>query len=324
MRFLTKLKRELKRGWTIICIPGSSLRPLKVHFSLAFITFLIILWFGITFWAIYISTKHIDYVWAEASKSILKAKMSFLMDSLNKTQNYVSEVKELEYNLKELLNMKDKDLIIKTNVGEKWERLYEQKFQNGKGGPSALDKSAFQKIITDKISELTIPEINQQISYLKQSLNDTIIDFKEILQHITQERKLYRATPILLPHYGRLTSHYGMRLNPFSGKREFHSGLDIAGSYRDPIRVTADGVVSFVGWSSGLGKVIVVNHGHGFQTIYGHCSKTFVKPDEKVKRGQIIALIGTTGLTTGPHVHYEVWRYGNCVNPLSFVESRRF
>jgi murein DD-endopeptidase MepM/ murein hydrolase activator NlpD len=98
-----------------------------------------------------------------------------------------------------------------------------------------------------------------------------------------------------------------------------HEGLDIAAPYGTPIVATADGVVSFVGPLAAFGNVVFINHGHGFATFYAHTSTIPVKEGQQVKRGQVIAFIGTSGRTTGPHVHYEVQVNGAAVNPLRYI-----
>jgi len=98
-----------------------------------------------------------------------------------------------------------------------------------------------------------------------------------------------------------------------------HNGIDIA-SHRDtPIVAAAAGVISYEGFDSGLGKVVKINHGYGIQTMYGHLSKTAVKIGQRVKRGDVIAFVGNTGLSTGPHLHYEVIDHDVPVNPMRYI-----
>jgi murein DD-endopeptidase MepM/ murein hydrolase activator NlpD len=129
------------------------------------------------------------------------------------------------------------------------------------------------------------------------------------------------------PAQGRRSSSYGYRLSPFSSDedadaREFHPGQDIAGEAGSPIRATADGVVSRAGFERGYGLVVMIRHEWGYTTLFGHCSRLIAKPGQKVVRGDTIALMGSTGRSTGPHVHYEVWRDGRRVNPAPFLASR--
>ncbi len=125
--------------------------------------------------------------------------------------------------------------------------------------------------------------------------------------------------PSIYPTFGRISDGWGMRLHPITEELELHQGIDIANQVGTPIYATADGVVDAVAHDEGLGKFIRLNHAKGYQTIYGHLLNFRVKPAEQVRKGQIIALMGNTGLSTGPHLHYGVRKGGQAVNPASYL-----
>lgn len=127
-------------------------------------------------------------------------------------------------------------------------------------------------------------------------------------------------TPRGWPAYGSATSDFGRRVSPLHGDVRFHTGIDIANSEGTPIRSTADGVVLFAGWAKGYGQVVLVDHGNGFKSLYAHNSHNAVQEGDRVERGQTIAYMGSSGDSTASHVHYEVWRNGDCVNPWKYVE----
>jgi murein DD-endopeptidase MepM/ murein hydrolase activator NlpD len=127
------------------------------------------------------------------------------------------------------------------------------------------------------------------------------------------------SQPSLWPVEGTIRSAFGTRSDPFSGEGAFHTGIDIAASRRTPVCSTADGVISTEGWSGGYGKLLVVDHGNGLETYYAHLSQFLVVPGQEVRRGQVIALSGGTGRSTGPHVHYEVRLHGTPLNPYKFL-----
>jgi len=129
----------------------------------------------------------------------------------------------------------------------------------------------------------------------------------------------FHAQPSLWPLDGILRSSFGGRSDPFSGEGEFHTGIDISAPVGTPVHVTADGVVVSAGWSSGYGKLVVVDHGNGFQTYYAHLSHFLAVPGEEVSRGQVIAYSGATGKATGPHMHYEVRLAGTPINPYKYL-----
>jgi len=156
------------------------------------------------------------------------------------------------------------------------------------------------------------------IEELKLQVAESMATVSEIREYLAKERDVYRATPQGQPVEGRLSSEFGMRLHPRYGGMKFHSGIDLNAPRGTPIHATADGIISFAGWSNGNGNIVVIEHGHGFSTVYAHNTKNQVQVGQTVKRGQEIATTGSTGVTTGPHVHYEIWKNGKCVNPLSF------
>lgn len=133
-------------------------------------------------------------------------------------------------------------------------------------------------------------------------------------------RPLDRGTFIWpLISYGRISSGFGYRLHPILRRRQFHTGIDLTASYGAPIRAARSGRVASCGWDGGLGKTVTLKHDMGFRTIYGHCCQIRVKRNQYVKKGQIIASVGTTGLATGPHLHFEVRKHGRAVNPLRYL-----
>ena len=127
------------------------------------------------------------------------------------------------------------------------------------------------------------------------------------------------STPTILPVTGLITSGYGYRKSPFTGAREFHEGLDIAAPDGTPILATANGIVFFAAPLGAYGNVLFLRHGHGFATFYGHNNTNRVREGQRVHRGDIIAYVGTTGRTTGPHVHYVIYVRGKFANPVKYT-----
>jgi hypothetical protein len=130
-----------------------------------------------------------------------------------------------------------------------------------------------------------------------------------------------RAYPSIWPAPGRVTSGFGYRRSPFGWGTEFHGGIDIASAYGTPIVATADGEVVFNGYRAGYGNTIVIDHGYGYRTLYSHNAQNLVSVGAQVPRGQAIALMGRSGRTTGPHVHYEVHYMGQRVNPKPYLQA---
>jgi len=129
------------------------------------------------------------------------------------------------------------------------------------------------------------------------------------------------TTPSLWPVIGHLTGGFGERMDPFSGEGAFHTGVDISSQYGDVVRVSADGIVVEAADRAGYGRLVVVDHGYGVTTWYGHLSSFSVLPGEQLKRGDAIGNVGVSGRTTGPHVHYEVRINNAPVNPMRYLRQ---
>ncbi|TMI87394.1 MAG: LysM peptidoglycan-binding domain-containing protein [Bacillati bacterium ANGP1] len=130
-------------------------------------------------------------------------------------------------------------------------------------------------------------------------------------------------TPMLKPSDGRISSRFGWRIHPIFGTREFHTGIDIASGYGTPVRAARTGIVRFVGWLHGYGRIIIVDHGQGLETSYSHLSQILVWRGEGVEMGQILGRIGSTGWSTGPHLLFEVRRKGVPIDPFVFLNETR-
>lgn len=189
-------------------------------------------------------------------------------------------------------------------------------------------ENEFKRLFSFSSKEEVLENINTSdrgstdMENLKQQIKITIETVGEIKDYLHTQRDIYMATPKGLPVKGYISSDYGKRKNPMSGEDEFHSGLDISTGPGNPVRATADGIVSLSGWSGGNGNFVVLEHGHGFSSFYAHNRMNTVKVGQKVKRGDIIGYVGSTGNSTGPHVHYEIWQDGGHVNPIKYIKGR--
>ncbi|MBF0315773.1 MAG: M23 family metallopeptidase [Oligoflexia bacterium] len=154
---------------------------------------------------------------------------------------------------------------------------------------------------------------------LKSSVGKLEVAINELDRFWLDRESVLKSTPSILPSVGWLTSFYGVRQSPYAGRPKIHEGLDLGARTGTPIVASADGVVIYSGHRPGLGKYVQIDHGYGLETVYGHCNRLFVTYGQKVSRGDVIAEVGNTGLSTGPHLHYEVRVNGIAVDPLYFV-----
>lgn len=161
-----------------------------------------------------------------------------------------------------------------------------------------------------------------------QPLQSADPNFKQLFQNWKSLDQVERGTiaiPSAMPVSGvSFTSGFGVRSDPFQGRAAMHAGVDLAGPVGTRIYATADGVVARSKWVNGYGNLVEVDHGRGIQTRYGHLSRSLVAPGQRVKRGDLIALMGSTGRSTGSHLHYEVRINGKAVNPVPFMRSDNY
>ncbi|MFH1825779.1 MAG: peptidoglycan DD-metalloendopeptidase family protein [bacterium] len=177
-------------------------------------------------------------------------------------------------------------------------------------------KSWKSKIKLTKNFEAKSEKVAHDLEAADKKLAEKRESLSELKAWVKKVRDRFANTPSRWPIYGRMVSAFGYRTYPWRG---FHTGLDISGRYGAPIRTTADGVVTYAGWQRGYGKTVIVDHGWGKSTLYGHCSRFEVNVGQKVKKGQIVSYVGNTGYSTGPHLHYEVRKAGKPVNPGAYL-----
>ena len=160
---------------------------------------------------------------------------------------------------------------------------------------------------------------------LHEQVYSLLDDLGELKGKLSQMAETLKTRPTIMPVQDGeiwMTSGFGWRKGPFTGVREFHSGVDLSGKKGMPILATADGVVKSLGYDSMYGNNVLISHDARFETLYGHLLKIKVKEGEKVTRGQVVGLMGSTGLSTGNHVHYEIVDKGKKVNPYNFILNR--
>ncbi len=197
------------------------------------------------------------------------------------------------------------------------------------GGSLLLNQAEKEQPLTDDPQELLI-----QAGTLETKINARLISFvtlRTILQDTAGQRigtfqrgfgiLADSSQPSIWPARGYISSEYGSRVSPIEGASSYHEGIDIAVEYGSPVQATAKGVVTYAGWADGYGNLVEVDHGNGIKTRYGHNSVLTVTEGQTVKTGDIVALAGSTGRSTGSHCHYEVRVEGSSVNPRLFLPT---
>ena len=160
--------------------------------------------------------------------------------------------------------------------------------------------------------DLAIDNLLRRVSFEERSL-------AEIDTALAEQAERLRRIPSIWPVQGWVTSNFGYRRDPFTGRRRMHDGIDIVAPYGSAIAAPADGRVSSAGWKYGWGRCVEIDHGNGIRTFFAHCRSLAVKPGDTVKRGEKIATVGSSGRSTGTHLHYGVKRNGSWVNPRNYI-----
>lgn len=240
----------------------------------------------------------------------------------NQTEEITSQRKQLQQFAGEINTLKAKLLALnefenKIRIIANIEKTADQDALFGVGGsiPEDIDASV---PLSEKHNSL-IREMHEKTDQIQTATEKQSNSFGVLINYLEDQINLLASTPAIRPSRGWETSGFGYRKSPFTGLREFHKGLDIANRQGTPVIATADGIVSYTGYKGLLGKTLVIDHGHGMMTRYGHAHEILVETGDVVKRGDKIATIGSTGRSTGPHLHYEVLLNGIRVNPDKYI-----
>ena len=304
-----------KDAYTIVVFPGSTGSPKRIQLSKksAKIALISLLFLSLSFGGagIYFINQYLNYQDGQVELSSLKRQ-----EKIQKTQidKFSKQVRSFETEMSRLESFEKKLRIItsfenspKGNQGHL-----------GVGGPYGLSSHSFTTSL-EKETESMLDRLSGDLGILTNQIKMRQFSFQELDEYLKNQKSLLASTPSIWPTRGWVTSGFGYRKSPFTGLPEKHEGLDIAARLGSEVRSTADGKVILAGRENGYGNMVEIDHGYGVLTRYGHNSKNLVKVGDKVKRGQVIALIGSTGRSTGPHVHYEVMVNGIPVSPRNYI-----
>ncbi len=186
----------------------------------------------------------------------------------------------------------------------------------GIGGPSEIDTLRGK---LSRSSYRVVSDLVREVNFTEKLVDLEQLSYEDVYKKLSSILDLKRHTPSIWPTHGYISSGFGYRKHPIKRYVEFHRGLDIANGSGTPIYATADGVVDFTGWQGGYGRYVSIDHGYGFKTKYGHLLEILVEVGQNVKRGDIIARMGRTGMSTGNHLHYEVRILNKAVNPIHYI-----
>ena len=330
---------ESNESYTVVIFRGSTAKPLRFSFPRKFVRKVLIVG-AILLVADLLVISH--YVVRTGEVWELSAFRAEALSARQQTVAFSTAVDDLR---KRLTSMKEVNQRLRVMLGIETPKTGDQ--FNGRGGEETPLPEGSTLLQTDKSPKteagapLTTAEgINEQLSLLgskdleeqelvaavRESIAwlakeaDTQEQSLQQLSQVAEQRSTrWAATPSIWPVKGWVTSGFGPRVSPFTEKPAWHDGLDIGAAANAPVQAPAQGRVTSVGFDPKLGNVVKLDHGYGIETLYGHLAKALVKEGQRVKRGDVVGLVGSSGLATGPHLHYMVKVNGQTFDPTKYI-----
>lgn len=280
----------------------------STKFKMRRITLLVValIWVLITGAGVLFFVRGYDYNILKADNNLMRMKLKLIADELERGRKYLELTHTTEMQMRQMLGMPGGQFV---NLTKEWEEA------------QAKADSRAKELFSTDLKDMEEDDFEHYIDELEESAKTRLAGFQEIAWFFANKKEGMNSTPSIRPSNAKISSGYGYRLDPF-GRRtsKKHNGVDFAGKPDSPIFVTADGVVRHAGWVPSFGQAILVDHGFGYSTLYAHTTGITVKNGDVVKRGDKIATMGSSGRSTGTHLHYEVWKDGQPVNPRNYFK----
>ncbi|MBZ0158719.1 M23 family metallopeptidase [Candidatus Methylomirabilis sp.] len=234
-----------------------------------------------------------------------------LLQKFERLENQMTQLREFDLRLRTAAGLEVKDA---------------ERAIVGVGGADTLSSRALmvaavahQGVAGDSSETIRPDNLGGELDRLSREMNDRNKSFQGLIGSLEAKRSLLASTPTIWPVKGWLTAGFGQRRSPFTGQRQMHEGVDIANTVGTPVIAPADGIVRYTGPLGGFGDVVSVDHGHKISTFYAHLQQHKVSQGQRVRRGDVLGLVGTTGRVTGPHLHYEIQVNEVSVDPTKYV-----
>lgn len=316
---ISKAINTIKSNYTIMVIPNSTKKSLQITIPKVLVFFILFLNFS------YISISLINNYNLSKSEDLLTSKLN---SKIKKIEYYESYTKNLKADVQNQLN-DVKELKAKLD-NEK--ELYSQRLDKleslEKDFVYILDKFNYNNNLNIEVASSRSLKLGRDsLKPIKENKKDDFIDlididinnYNDAIEKIDEKMEFLECKPDLIPVNGTITSGFGYRIHPITKMYDFHDGIDISEKNSTPIKAAGAGIVTFNGRNGSYGNVLIISHGYGYKTVYAHNSKNLIKVGSEVKKGQVIAKIGTSGTATGPHVHFEIHKDGKIINPLKVI-----
>ncbi|MBU5675945.1 M23 family metallopeptidase [Alkaliphilus sp. MSJ-5] len=318
MKKLKHFQNRTKSNLTFMILPNSSEKIIKFSLPKLLSKVIILSLFFVILSSIIFSSGYfgIRHKLIAANNQIAELKLE------NESQKY--EIAELKnYSIKvdekladlnkiqnQVLNMVGLDTSNEdTSLPETTDILFSYSYS-----PNIVSRSAQSNIFSSQGYEEEINLLTELIDREKENMEKLILNVEQQLEYLD-------ALPNLMPNPGRISSPFGYRISPTGRNREFHNGIDISNKLGTDIIAAGSGIVTYSGYNGGYGKVVMISHGYGYTSIYAHNQEILVSVGDQIEKGQVIAKVGSTGRSTGPHVHFEVRLNNEPINPLDLIEN---
>jgi murein DD-endopeptidase MepM/ murein hydrolase activator NlpD len=293
------------RFYTIMIVPENAQKPRQIHVpawlirvSLILLPILFLLAITILLDYRYIASQVSENRDLQAENRKLRQDVQLYQSRLDSMESSLERIENFSSRLKMITNLMDRDQLSQ---------------QVESPLPSSVIAEKAPETKSTNPVEINFDQLTNRSYGLEQNLH-------ELYELLSDQRSFLNALPTKKPSEGMFTSGFGVRVSPMGdGAEKMHEGLDIASNVGTPIHAPAAGTIIFAGKKSGYGQIIMMDHGYGLETWYGHTSRILTKPGQKIKRGQVIALSGNSGRSTGAHVHYEVHVNGIPVDPINYI-----
>jgi len=279
---------------------------------------------------LYVRIEHVELERLRAESAQQQAKIDSFDTAVADVEATLQRVKEFERKVRVIANLPGSAAAGGNDVVE---------VGRSEGGDLALNGEGLEAVPTGDLppasqapaevrasGKARASQLDDQVSLLRREAarldrvaQQRQLSLEELVGQLEDKHVRLASSPAVWPTQGWLTSRFGTRISPFTGKRKFHSGIDVAGERGTQVVATASGKVVYAGTKGPLGKTVILDHGHGIRTHYGHNDDLFVERGDKVERGHKIASLGNSGRSTGPHLHYTVEVHGKAVNPLDYI-----
>lgn len=244
----------------------------------------------------------------------LRGEADILQKNLQETKQSLRKVKDYTIKLNDMMELAVSRVTKSAGIGPLTEE--DMKIAESK----QKQQSSVDNIpIGLNLNDLTFKPVLEKLDVVKDEADVRALELQNLLANLSKRKSLLESVPTTNPVDGWIASGFGTRTSPFTGQQSQHRGLDIAAASGTPIYAPADGVVIFSGDRDSFGNFVMIAHGYGIVSRYGHCAQLLVQAGQSIKRGDKIATVGMTGRTTGPHLHYEVLVNGAHVNPQRFI-----